>query len=236
MNNWQEDLLQAIESAADTGMVFDIMAKAARALDFDYCAYGIKVSLPISRPNIHLYNNYPVEWRRRYVQQQYLKIDPTVAHGRRSQTPLVWSDAVFAHARALWDDARDCGLRYGWAQSSLDSVGVGGMLTLARSANEIRDTELKHSLQQMRWLVYVAHVAMSKLHRPQSIASSVELTIREVEVLKWTADGKSAQDIADILSITKHTVDFHIHNCVSKLGAANKTAAAVQAALLGLLN
>ena len=61
------------------------------------------------------------------------------------------------------------------------------------------------------------------------------LTSREVEVLKWTADGKSAQDIADILALSKNTVDFHIKNAVTKMQAANKTAAVVRAAMLGYL-
>jgi len=67
-------------------------------------------------------------------------------------------------------------------------------------------------------------------------AQDIGLTRREVEVLKWTADGKSAQEIADILNVTKHVVDFHIKNAIYKLKTANKTAAVVKAAMLGLLN
>ena len=61
------------------------------------------------------------------------------------------------------------------------------------------------------------------------------LSEREIEVLKWTADGKSAQDIAEILLLSKNTVDFHIKNTVQKLNVPNKTAAVVQAVLLGLI-
>ena len=64
----------------------------------------------------------------------------------------------------------------------------------------------------------------------------VPLTPREIEVLKWSADGKTAGEISDILSISTPTVNFHIKNVVQKMKAANKTAAVVQALLSGLLN
>ena len=55
-------------------------------------------------------------------------------------------------------------------------------------------------------------------------------------MLKWTADGKTSSDIAQILAISVDTVNFHVRNATAKLGAANKTAAVVRAAMLGWLN
>ncbi len=51
------------------------------------------------------------------------------------------------------------------------------------------------------------------------------LTLREREVLWWAAQGKSALDIAGILSITKRTVDEHIQNAARRLDASNRTQA-----------
>jgi DNA-binding CsgD family transcriptional regulator len=61
-----------------------------------------------------------------------------------------------------------------------------------------------------------------------------QLTEREIEILKWTAVGKTADDIALILSMKKRTVHFHVANAVQKMGVCNKTAAVVQAALSGM--
>ena len=61
-----------------------------------------------------------------------------------------------------------------------------------------------------------------------------KLTVREIEILKWTAEGKTAADIAIILSMKERTVHFHVANAVQKMGACNKTAAVVQAALSGM--
>jgi LuxR family quorum sensing-dependent transcriptional regulator len=49
------------------------------------------------------------------------------------------------------------------------------------------------------------------------------LTAREIEVLRWVANGKSAWEIGEILHITKRTVDEHVQTSVRKLGAVNRT-------------
>ncbi len=50
-----------------------------------------------------------------------------------------------------------------------------------------------------------------------------KLTAREIEVLRWVANGKSAREIGEILHIAKRTVDEHAQGAVRKLGAVNRT-------------
>jgi LuxR family transcriptional regulator, quorum-sensing system regulator SolR len=52
-----------------------------------------------------------------------------------------------------------------------------------------------------------------------------ELTGREVEVLRFTARGKTSAEIAEILDITKRTADAHKQAIMTKLKVANMTAA-----------
>ena len=58
----------------------------------------------------------------------------------------------------------------------------------------------------------------------------VQLNDREVEALTWVARGKTSAEIAQILGLTKRTVDFHIDNARTKLGAATRTQAVIKAA------
>src|SRR5713101_1855751 len=58
----------------------------------------------------------------------------------------------------------------------------------------------------------------------------VELNDREIETLTWVARGKTSAEIAQILGLTKRTVDFHLDNARTKLGAATRTQAVVKAA------
>jgi len=58
----------------------------------------------------------------------------------------------------------------------------------------------------------------------------VDLNDREVETLTWAARGKTSAEIAQILGLSKRTVDFHIDNAREKLGAATRVEAAIKAA------
>jgi DNA-binding CsgD family transcriptional regulator len=238
MRGWQEDMLTALEDESlDEQSIFGRMERAAIAVGFEYCAYGLRVPIPVTKPQIVMLNNYPDAWRRRYQEAGYVQRDPTVLHGRRSQAPIVWSDALFAGTEDLWTEARAHGLRVGWAQSSLDGHGIGGMLTLARSRDDILPGELVANEVKMRWLVNMAHLALSRRMAPKVTGRpDSPLTPREVEILQWTADGKTAGEISDILHVSEHTVAFHMGNAMRKLDSSNKTAAVVKAAVLGLLN
>jgi len=59
---------------------------------------------------------------------------------------------------------------------------------------------------------------------------TVLLNDREVEVLTWVARGKTSAEIAQIVGLTKRTIDFHTDNARNKLGAATRTEAAIKAA------
>jgi DNA-binding response OmpR family regulator len=59
---------------------------------------------------------------------------------------------------------------------------------------------------------------------------SIGLNDREVEVLTWVARGKTSSEIAQIIGLTKRTIDFHIDNARGKLGAATRTEAVLKAA------
>ena len=77
---------------------------------------------------------------------------------------------------------------------------------------------------------------MEKYCLPElSALSEIKLTDREVSILRLLAEGKTSDHIADILEITKRTIDFHINNAVDKLGVENRTAATATLAVLGVL-
>ncbi|MTJ79618.1 MAG: hypothetical protein F8N37_01155 [Telmatospirillum sp.] len=80
-------------------------------------------------------------------------------------------------------------------------------------------------------------VPLDTLGRRHSTVMTIEkLTEREIEVLRWTASGKTSGEISDILSISVNTVNFHLKNTITKLRTANKTAAVFEAARAGILS
>ncbi len=66
-------------------------------------------------------------------------------------------------------------------------------------------------------------------------SSAANLSNREAEVLRLLAQGKSNQLIADELVISINTVNRHVSNIYAKIGADNRTQAAVYAQQHGLV-
>lgn len=63
-----------------------------------------------------------------------------------------------------------------------------------------------------------------------------ELTDREAQVIELLAEGMSNKLIASRLGISDHTAKFHVTGVMSKLGAASRTEAVVEAVRRGLVN
>jgi ATP/maltotriose-dependent transcriptional regulator MalT len=61
------------------------------------------------------------------------------------------------------------------------------------------------------------------------------LTRREREVLGLVASGRSNRSIAEALGISDHTVKFHVHALLEKLGADTRADAVARALRRGLL-
>ena len=236
MDSSREEQLHALSTIRCEHQLMEAITALAHDLGFDLCAYGLRMPVPVSQPRVAMFNNFPASWQARYREQDYVNVDPTVRHGTRSLLPIVWSDEVFASAQDLWEEARSYGLRVGWAQSSRDVNGTAGLLTLARAGEPLSDSELRAKSLTMSWLAHAAHSGMSRCLTAKLLPESeIRLTEREAAVLRWTGDGKTSSEISEIMRISESTVNFHVRNAVAKLGAANKLAATVKAAMLGML-
>ncbi len=75
---------------------------------------------------------------------------------------------------------------------------------------------------------------MSNTHFGQE--EPIKLTKREIEVLTLVIEGRSSKEVADMLYVSKRTVDFHLANVYDKLQVTNRMQAFRRAAHLGLIS
>jgi len=71
--------------------------------------------------------------------------------------------------------------------------------------------------------------------RAERLPAGSRLSKREVECLRWAAIGKTDQEISMIMSRSRATVRFHIHNASLKLDAVNRSQTVFKAAQLGYI-
>ncbi|WP_250129393.1 LuxR C-terminal-related transcriptional regulator, partial [Escherichia coli] len=77
----------------------------------------------------------------------------------------------------------------------------------------ITEDELAVSEPEMIWLSQRAHGSISTL-MAEKVLPDAATRLKEVErqTLHWTAEGKTAAEVAAILEMTERNVNFHIRN------------------------
>lgn len=230
---WQ-DLYSDIEATQMREHLVPLISTALEKLGFAYWAYGVKPRLTLDCSKVETIDAYPFGWMAHYRQAGYLRIDSTIGLAASSNSTISWSDAMTPDSAALWADARDFGLKVGVARSSWDRTGSLGLFSLARESGSVSTSELKQISPNLTWISALLH---SKIMTCESrkASRSIEMSEREIEILRWTAMGKTAPEISSIIGITTRTVNFHVGNILMKLDAQNKIQAAVRGLNLGLI-
>jgi DNA-binding CsgD family transcriptional regulator len=98
---------------------------------------------------------------------------------------------------------------------------------------EERLTRIMADLQLLA--VHAQDAANRLLVLPDGHGALPRLTPRELEILRWTMEGKSAWAVGEILGVSVHTVNFHLRNAMKKLDCATKHQAVLKAISLSLL-
>jgi DNA-binding CsgD family transcriptional regulator len=78
-------------------------------------------------------------------------------------------------------------------------------------------------------------VSNEQAELPEIPAAERLVTAREVEILQWVRDGKSNQEIGDILAISPLTVKNHVQKILRKLDVQNRAQAVARGIALQII-
>ncbi|NLS12975.1 transcriptional regulator [Vibrio sp. SM6] len=230
-----ENLVEDMALCDDKNAFIKLMDKACDNLGFEHFAFGLKKRAPFATSTLAMANNYTDAWNDRYQNQGLVFNDPLVGRALRSSSAIDWNE-LYDEGLPFWQEARVHGLVSGWSNPVHSPDGTGSMISFSRGQSSYSKQELVRKTPYMLW---VSHVADQKfrqfmLDKPLEPAD-YQLTRREVEMLKWAADGKTTFEIAMILNISQKTVEFHHGNAMRKFGTPNITATVVKAMLSGAI-
>jgi LuxR family quorum sensing-dependent transcriptional regulator len=206
-------------------------------LDRELARYGFHAWLITGLPSgseridpLMILNGWPDGWTRLYTQSNFVKDDPVVAHCFRSLVPFEWQEAPFdpvrhPEARAVMDRATDFRMVQGFCVPIHTSAGFQAVVTMAGERADLSS----RSKRALHLMSLYAHAKAVELSRDSAGQPSRLLTRREREVLEWTAAGKTAWEISQILGIAESTVLSHLKSAATKLDTHNRTATVVAA-------
>jgi len=124
----------------------------------------------------------------------------------------------------------------------LDAIDAGAIayLTKSATADEIIEAVRKASVGEVLIPVGLFAKAIArqrKLGNEKQAREKLlaEFTPRELDVLRLLAGGHNTQELASLLGIAPHTVEWHVTHVIEKLRVHSKLQAVIAAARLGLI-
>ena len=234
-SQWQIDLFTSLNDAVNMQDVIDSTLKITKRFGFDYVAWRTEMPLPMSSKKTLALSTVETDGIVEKVSEGYYDNMPVPKHCSKSMEPISWlgtnDDWLYRERPEMCEDWYAVGRFGGWAQSLIESKKMFSLFWVDTSS-PISQKDINHVNFEMEWIATSVLVKMNQIRQ----SSNIILSEREKEVLRWSADGKTAEDIGNILHLSKSTINFHLRNAMFKLDAPNKTNAVVKAIYLNLLH
>jgi len=206
------------------------VVRGLQAGGVDYVTKPIVVDELLARIRVHLANARNAHASRSALDASGRFLLSTDRHGQ-----LLWCTPRAERLLAeLWPDRGD-GRRFsGELSEQLATLRDSGAPQLIVTAGEERRLEFSFvsSTGPDEFLYRLREVSTPEQllqQQTQLLQGTLNLTMREAEVLLWISRGKSNRDISEILGISPRTVNKHLEQVFEKLGVENRASAAARA-------
>jgi LuxR family transcriptional regulator len=187
-------------------------------------------------------SSYGAEFDRFFVDGAGFLSDVTTQWALHSEGAVSWHLTARLKARgqltarqlAVHEQSRALGVTAGYTVSLRTACtalvsGFGLCAEAGVSQARVDRTWLFHGPRILTALTAFDVCARNLSHAPPAEA----LSRRQREVLEWAGEGKTVDDIAEILELHRNTVAKHMHEARSLLGVATTLQAVLRAALQG---
>lgn len=247
MINWSR--IEALSDASTTHELTEHISSYTADSGFDNFGVAIAFSRKFREKNFFFTSsNYCDEWNQTYKSLKnplFAKVDARVQVSMNKMPAGAWRTAgemsyttslkrCLSHADSQLKKAADFGIRSGLTVPlSIQNLEWGFVTFSSRSDFSIHDLE-----SQLLDAMIFTNRAASIFERIISDKSLVthNLTNRELEILKWSAVGKTSWEISSVLSISERTVNFHLSNIASKMGVRGRRASCSLAISKGIIS
>lgn len=229
-----------VEEIAGLKTQFDIFRFMKRVTEDYRCRAFMVLNLPpitsFDLQGSTVITSWPAELLAIYDQEALMVNSPVLRRLRTSTRPF-----LFDMTRSEWsrDDGKSAlvaGLferfkmtRCGYFPTHEPS-GLRGAVSFAGDREPFSPAE-------MRELSYIAIHVFDRLAEIRNLDTRITdtLTDREIDCLNWTAAGKTSAEIAEILTLSEHTVNHYLNRATKKLDTVNRTQAVAKALRIGLI-
>ena len=253
MNGGVETYVEWLAGAATTAEIGKRLQELLQQLGFDRYSYvharpplgkRIRSFVPLASPSGNQVHEFlatlPDAWVDHYLARDYGDLDPTFQGAMTRLLPFRWRDVsgrndLTSGQRRVLDEAQDFGIVHG-ATIPIHGPDSGlSALNVECGSERQFDDAFQHGYRDLIWVAVNTHEAFLSLTDDVPEEGRVRLTDRERDCMLWTARGKTAWEVGQILAISEETALFHLKNTTRKLGVFSKHHAVVKAIVQGYI-
>jgi DNA-binding CsgD family transcriptional regulator len=230
---------QSVLEAKNEDQFRSVVIRFAQHLGFDKVAASVAVDKADGAAEFVAVHNAPAAYLRTFEDISIGRRDPVSQHCKRNTVPIIWGQHTYVETNTaeLWERQAQFGYGNGIAmalhlpEGRHFLIGVERDQALPSDGGELTRIVADLQLFAVHAQDTALRVLVSEAARPELPA----LTPRELEVLRWTMDGKVTSEISLLLGIGDRTTVFHLQNAMLKLNCNSKHLAVVKAMRLGLI-
>ncbi|HEY1124015.1 MAG TPA: LuxR C-terminal-related transcriptional regulator [Sphingobium sp.] len=234
----QDKILGQVSASETVDALWQVMSDYWARQDIDCLSYFLLKRGQPESPVAIFRSGFPDNIPDVYQRNGYAKHDPAARYALTTGKPLFVDQlhtlTDFSRSEAkVYYAMRDIGANNVLILPVFGPNTINGFICLMAPGNADRvhrlDCEGAQSIAQ------IMHLKMIDLLPDAPVTIPNPLSDRELEILRWVAQGKSNAVIADILSLSAGTVDTYLRRIFEKLGVADRTAAAVRGVSSGYI-
>jgi DNA-binding CsgD family transcriptional regulator len=211
----------------------------AKRLGFETFSTTVVIDHTLGQAEFITLDNTPSAYKDAFLSTNNGRRDPVMQHCKRKSVPIIWDQSTYVQNGLAdkWEEQARFGMSYGICLALHMPEGRHFLLGVERDQPLTEDpNELTRVVADLQLFAVHAQDAAFRILLPRSSDPSVpSLTPRELEVLRWTMEGKTAWEVGEVLGIAERTAVLHVSNATHKLGCVNKHQAVLKALRLGLL-
>lgn len=234
----QGDYLSVLE-ARNRDEFHSAVVRFAQRLGFETVSAMAVVDKGISDAEFVNVDNTPPDYRQVFTELSVGRRDPVMQHCKRNTVPIIWNQKTYLDNDAIdvWEEQAPFGYRNGIAMALHMPEGRHFMFGVDRDQSLPGDrAELTRMVADLQlFAVHAQDTAMRVLISARAQPERPALTPRELEVLRWTMEGKTAWETGAVLGIAERTTVLHLQNAMQKLSCNSKHQAVLKALRLGLI-
>ena len=230
---WCAQIDAAFDEVRGLNDIGRILELEAAGILFQHAILVVKSPVPFTRPSFYLMTGEGQPTLHQGGDGRFSGLERMASRSFASADVVIWSQALDSDNSVRWASPKSELGAHGITYAAMGADSTLYSISYTRNGPAVTEGEKSAAAWKLRYLNDLVRRYCVALNLFECGASA--LTTREIEILRWTADGKCTNDVAAILGISGNTVNYHLKQISKKMNCNTKLQAATYAAAINII-